>query len=420
MRRVALGHLDDAALAEARQAHRRWMLRAAERCYQLQCERSPGSTAVIRRRGPQPGGRPGRPRRGRPPRGRPAGRAGCVAHGRRSAARAQRSAPRLEERADGDGEAAALCALSCRRCRAAARRHRPGGRAARRRRRATSRPGHPFRWVALTYRMTNALFVGDARRWTTTPARCSTIRSPRVGPGHRVGCAALINTYLGDGGGPELDRPPRRHARRGARRRRLRALRPRRALGLGPGGGPALVRGGARHQRSGRPGLQPPDRVGGTGRCAGPPRPRPEAAAACASTITESVRIGMWPQAWTTLRLAAELLVAVGEHEAAASVLAAAAHDELASEVLEADRDRHAVLWWTIDGHLSDDEVAAVRRAPSAPTAARWPPAPWRSSPATCDAPAQPSAQSGDGRRCDGAVRRLARLRRPHLGWTSG
>jgi hypothetical protein len=364
MRRVALGHLDDAALSEARQAHRRWMLRAAERCFQLQCERSPGSTAIIR--------------------DEVANLVAALAvHDETDLPEVARLAVlvasltaddpqlelldqlrRLEERADGDGEAAALCALS--------------SGAAALLRGDTDRgglllgaavrdipPGHPFRWIALTYRMTNALFVGD--RQTVVDDARAVLDDPITPPWGRataVGCAALINTYVGDA--EEAQNWIARHAAALDAVRDVDAFVPFVRGELSGSDPEAALRWYEEALATSEVGGQVYNRqIASVGRAAVLVRldRRREAAAACAAAITESVRMGMWPQAWTTLRLAAELLVAIGELEAAAAVLAAGARDELASEVLDADRDRLADLWQTIDRHLPDDQVAAVRRA---------------------------------------------------------
>ncbi|PVZ06401.1 BTAD domain-containing putative transcriptional regulator [Actinomycetospora cinnamomea] len=51
-------------------------------------------------------------------------------------------------------------------------------------------------------------------------------------------------------------------------------------------------------------------------------------------------RLGMWPQVWTTLRLAAELLVELDDPGRAAALLAAADRDPLAPAILGAHRER--------------------------------------------------------------------------------
>lgn len=83
-----------------------------------------------------------------------------------------------------------------------------------------------------------------------------------------------------------------------------------------------------------------------------------EAIDACHRLIDNVWRMGMWPQTWTAVRLAAELLVALGDPEPAATLLAAADADRLAPAVLGPDLDRQAELW------------ASIRESLDAPTAA--------------------------------------------------
>jgi predicted ATPase/DNA-binding SARP family transcriptional activator len=87
-----------------------------------------------------------------------------------------------------------------------------------------------------------------------------------------------------------------------------------------------------------------------------------EAVPECASLLERLHSLGMWPQAWTALRLTAELLVAVGDPRAAAVILAAAEHDALAPAVVGPDEDRLAELWTSIGEACGSDGVAAARR----------------------------------------------------------
>jgi hypothetical protein len=76
--------------------------------------------------------------------------------------------------------------------------------------------------------------------------------------------------------------------------------------------------------------------------------------------LIEDLRtVGMWPQLWISLRLAAELLVALGDYESAARILAAGASDPLAPAVLAADRERHERLWALIAERLGPQPPAA-------------------------------------------------------------
>jgi hypothetical protein len=85
-----------------------------------------------------------------------------------------------------------------------------------------------------------------------------------------------------------------------------------------------------------------------------------EAVAACRGLIEDLRTLGMWPQLWISLRLTAELLVALGDYETAAVILAAGAADPLAPAVLDADRERHERLWVRIAERLGPRPPAAV------------------------------------------------------------
>jgi hypothetical protein len=75
--------------------------------------------------------------------------------------------------------------------------------------------------------------------------------------------------------------------------------------------------------------------------------------------IEDLRKLGMWPQLWISLRLAAELLVALGGYETAAAILAAGAADPLAPAVLDADRERLRRLWVQINERLGPRPPAA-------------------------------------------------------------
>ncbi len=85
-----------------------------------------------------------------------------------------------------------------------------------------------------------------------------------------------------------------------------------------------------------------------------------EAAAACRGLIDDLRALGMWPQLWIALRLAAELLVALGDYETAANILAAGDVDPLAPAVLDADRERHQRLWAQIADRRGPRPPASV------------------------------------------------------------
>lgn len=87
----------------------------------------------------------------------------------------------------------------------------------------------------------------------------------------------------------------------------------------------------------------------------------PSAAAACADAIRTTVRLGVWPQVWTALRVTAELLVDLDEPSLAGTVLSAGDHDPRATEVLGPDRARQQQLWDAIEHRVGPGEVAAAR-----------------------------------------------------------
>jgi predicted ATPase/DNA-binding SARP family transcriptional activator len=86
-----------------------------------------------------------------------------------------------------------------------------------------------------------------------------------------------------------------------------------------------------------------------------------DAVVACRRLIATVWHMGMWPQTWTGIRLAAELLVAMDDPQPAAVLLAAGEDDRLAPVVLGAYVDRHAQLWSRIGEELGDADLAAAR-----------------------------------------------------------
>jgi predicted ATPase/DNA-binding SARP family transcriptional activator len=71
---------------------------------------------------------------------------------------------------------------------------------------------------------------------------------------------------------------------------------------------------------------------------------RDDAAVALRELLESLRRLGMWPQVWTSLRLAAELLVELDDPGRAAVLLAAADRDPLAPAILGGHRERDARL----------------------------------------------------------------------------
>jgi predicted ATPase/DNA-binding SARP family transcriptional activator len=86
-----------------------------------------------------------------------------------------------------------------------------------------------------------------------------------------------------------------------------------------------------------------------------------EAVDACHRLIHTVWQMGMWPQTWTGLRLAAELLVALGDLEPAAVLLAAGEVDRLAPVVLGAYVDHQAALWSRIEVGMDASRLFAAR-----------------------------------------------------------
>ena len=70
----------------------------------------------------------------------------------------------------------------------------------------------------------------------------------------------------------------------------------------------------------------------------------------------------MWPQVWTTVRLAAELLADLDDPEPAARLLAAADADPLAPTVLADEQARQRRVWDRIARRLPADRLAAATR----------------------------------------------------------
>jgi predicted ATPase/DNA-binding SARP family transcriptional activator len=364
MRRVALGHLDADGLAEARRAHRRWVLRHVERCFALQAERDPASSALLRRE-----------------------RSNVVAAlsvddladllevGRLAALVGLLDADdpqlelneqlrRLEPWAGGDDEAAALCAVGCG--------------AATWLRGDTTRavplldhalevlpPEHPHRWIGHLCRISSWLFIGDVEAVEADAARVLAGGSaPPWGRATAVCSAALVNTYRGlveragwwmDEHAALLDDVGRVDGFTSFTRADVvSATDPERALAWYDDGHRVAVERGQTYNRA----------INGVGRTSVLVRlgRGAEAAAAGSATIAFAARIGMWPQVWTSVRTLTPLLVAVGEPAAAAVLLTAAAEDPLSSEVLEVDGAILDGVWAAIRLQLAAPEVEEARR----------------------------------------------------------
>ena len=83
---------------------------------------------------------------------------------------------------------------------------------------------------------------------------------------------------------------------------------------------------------------------------------------ACRQLIRTLRSAGMWPQVWTTVRLAAELLADLDDPEPAAALLAAADADPRAPSVLVDERARQSRVRDRIARRLPDDRLAAATR----------------------------------------------------------
>ncbi len=89
---------------------------------------------------------------------------------------------------------------------------------------------------------------------------------------------------------------------------------------------------------------------------------RGQAADACRQVIRTLRSAGMWPQVWTAVRLAAELLADLDDPEPAATLLAAADADPLAPTVLADERSRQRRVRDRIAHRLPTDRLAAATR----------------------------------------------------------
>jgi hypothetical protein len=87
-----------------------------------------------------------------------------------------------------------------------------------------------------------------------------------------------------------------------------------------------------------------------------------EAAVACHALVGNLFRLGMWPQVWTTIRLAAELLVAVDDLEPAVVLLSAADADRLSPPLLGADLERRQALWARLGDRIDRERLDVLRR----------------------------------------------------------
>ncbi|MEV1076736.1 BTAD domain-containing putative transcriptional regulator [Streptomyces sp. NPDC050211] len=224
--------------------------------------------------------------------------------------------------------------------------------------------GHPYRWIGCFYRLTNRLFRGDVAGVEADAA--ALLRDPAApgwGKGSAVCCAALVREFSGDHESAEqwlarqevlLTEVSRVDGFVTYTRGELAAERdPARALACFEQAYRQSVVQGNTYVRE----------LAEIGRAAVLIRLGRHTAAvpACRDLVRSLRHVGMWPQLWMVLRLAAELLVALGEHATAAALLTAADNDLLAPAVLGTDRDRHAALWTQIADRLGPEELEIHR-----------------------------------------------------------
>ena len=76
--------------------------------------------------------------------------------------------------------------------------------------------------------------------------------------------------------------------------------------------------------------------------------------------IDHWIRLGLWPQLWTTMRLVVEVLTACGEARAAARLLGAEAASQRSGTLYGADARRRAELWERLEAELGAADLAQL------------------------------------------------------------
>lgn len=235
-------------------------------------------------------------------------------------------------------------------------------------------PDHPYRWVAVSIGVPNAMFAGDVDGVEAgAEQQLRDVHAPDWARGVSVCCAALIRSYAGDHDLAEAWMARAKDLLDGLVDRDGFVAFTHAEL-AGPRDPEAALRGYAQAARLsdalGTAYTTELSRIGRTsilvraGRSA-------EAAVAASEGVRSTARRGMWPQAWTTLRITCELLVAEGRFETAAFVLAAADADPIAPEVLGPDRERQDALRAAVDAALPPAVAAAQRDAGRSATRAQ-------------------------------------------------
>jgi predicted ATPase/DNA-binding SARP family transcriptional activator len=363
LRQVGLARLAPAALAAARAGHTRWMSVHVDRMRQAQDERSPAATALLRREMAN----------------LRAALTGLVDE-RRWTDAAALAVPlavvltddahleligqlrRLADAAPGPPEVRARCALAAG---GACWMHGDVDEADRLLDSALGLlpTGHPQRWVAHLFRGMNRMYRGNV---AGVEADADALLDDPAAPEWAVATAvcdtALIHVFTG--GGERAERWMSAHAalldRFGAvdgfaaytRGEMVAARDPEAALHWFEQAYRQCAAAGHTYNRD----------VAAVGRAAALLRTgrRRPAADACRQLIRTLRSAGMWPQVWTTVRLAAELLADLGDPEPAATLLAAADADPLAPTVLADERVRQRRVRDRIARQLPDGQLAAA------------------------------------------------------------
>jgi predicted ATPase/DNA-binding SARP family transcriptional activator len=224
--------------------------------------------------------------------------------------------------------------------------------------------GHPERWIAQLLFLWNRMFLGDpASVEDEVAALLVDPHAPTWARANGVCCMAMVHLFAGDRGTAE--RWMRHHRELVAEVADLDGLVACTygELAAEPDPARALAWFDRAQQQCEAHGQTYNGEVAAVGRTAVLIRlgHHPEAVDACHRLITSVWRMGMWPQTWTAMRLAAELLIALGDLETAAILLTAAGIDRLAPVVLGPHVERQAELWAQIQNGLDDARLSDAR-----------------------------------------------------------
>jgi hypothetical protein len=225
-------------------------------------------------------------------------------------------------------------------------------------------PAHPRRWIAVWLQVINSVYLGDpepVERYCATLA--STAGTPPWAHATGVCCAALINHYAG--------RPQAATAWMARHDALLTAVSPldsfvaytRGELAAATDPVAALAWFDAAAPQATTDEHVFNRQVATIGRTALLIRlgRHAEARASCRELLGDLRRLGMWAQLWTTVRLTAELLIALDDPWPAATLLAAADGDPLAPAVAGGEDERRRRLWTQPGARLGPDQLAGAR-----------------------------------------------------------